>query len=280
VDESELAAKHARLEGILRSLGRVVVAFSGGVDSSLLLKVAVDTLGTPNVLAVLGRSPSLPQDGWEWAQRVVGQLGAQLHVLDTNEFSDPHYLANPVDRCYYCKTSLYRQLGELCAARGFAGIVCGANADDAADFRPGARAGIERLVRAPLAEAGLTKPEVRELSRKLALPTWSRPASPCLASRVPYGEPVTPEKLRMIDAAETFLRELGVEECRVRCHGQVARVEVPPSHLAHLAEPALAARIDAHLRELGFQYVALDLRGFRSGSLNEVVSFEVQHGLG
>jgi uncharacterized protein len=184
-------------------------------------------------------------------------------------------LANPTNRCYFCKTTLYSHLDRFIATRGLKAVVNGINADDLGDFRPGLDAAAEHHVRAPVAEAGLTKADVRALSQRLGLPTFDKPASPCLSSRVPYGEPITPEKLRMIEAAEAFLRsEFGLRECRVRHHDRLARVEVPTDAIALLAEPRNAARLDAALRKLGYQYVTIDLRGLRSGSLNEVIPLE------
>ncbi len=258
---------------LLESLERVAVAFSGGVDSTFVLKLAVDTLGPDNVLAVTGRSASLATAELEDARRLAELLGAAHLVIDTQEFDNPNYLSNPTDRCYHCKTELYDRMAEALAPRGNWVIVNGANADDLGDWRPGLKAAGEHAVRAPCAEADLTKAEIRELSAEWGLPTHDKPASPCLSSRVPYGEPVTPEKLRMIERAEAVLRENGFRECRVRHHETLARIEVPVDRLAELAEPDLRTKIDAAFREIGYQHVTVDLRGFRSGSLNEVIAF-------
>jgi len=268
---ADLDIKRAALEDRLRELGSVLVAFSAGLDSTLLLRVAVLTLGRERVLAVTGRSPSVPQADLDSAAALAAQCGAPHEFLDTHEFDDPQYRANSADRCYFCKSELYARLVPLAAARGYAAVVSGTNADDLSDYRPGLKAAAERAVRAPLAEAGLTKADIRALAAALGLSIYEKPASPCLSSRVPYGEAVTPEKLARIDAAETFLRSLGFRECRVRHHADLARIEVPAGEVARLAAPELRTRVDAHLRELGFRYVALDLRGFRSGSLNEVL---------
>jgi len=231
----------------------------------------VDTLGAGNVLAVTGRSPSVPSAELNTVKLLAHEIGVAHEFIDTAEFEDANYLANPQNRCYFCKTELYDQLVRLATERGFNAVLSGTNADDLGDFRPGLQAADEHRVRAPLAEAGIRKAELRVIAAGLGLSIHDKPASPCLSSRIPYGEPVTPEKLQRVDAAETFLRELGFRECRVRHHEQLARIEVPTNELPRLGDVELRARIDARLRELGFQYVTLDLRGFRSGSLNEVL---------
>jgi len=266
-----LDEKYAQLRQILRDLESVAVAFSAGVDSTLILKVAIDTLGPGKVVAVTGRSDSLARAEFDEAGTLAASLGAEHVVLDTDEFDNPNYLSNPTNRCYFCKTTLYMHLEQFIAERGLKAIVNGINADDLGDYRPGIEAAREHGVRCPAAEAGLTKAEIRELSLRLGLPTFDKPASPCLSSRVPYGESITPEKLRMIEAGEAFLHKLGVRQCRVRHHENLARIEVPPEFIPLLADPDQAARIDAYFRTLGYQYVALDLRGFRSGSMNEVI---------
>jgi len=264
--------KYAQLRQILRNLESVAVAFSAGVDSTLVLKVAIDTLGAKNVVAVTGRSDSLARAEFDDAGALAASLGAEHVILDTDEFEDPNYLSNPTNRCYFCKTTLYTHLERFVAERGLKAMVNGINADDLGDYRPGIEAAREHGVRCPAAEAGLTKTEIRELSRRLGLPTFDKPASPCLSSRVPYGEHITPQKLRMIEAGEAFLHEMGIRECRVRHHDNLARIEVPPASIPLLADPVQAARVDAYFRSLGYQYVALDLRGFRSGSMNELLS--------
>lgn len=270
------AAKVEEARAILRSLGRVAVAFSGGVDSTFVLKLAVDTLGQANVLAVTGQSASIASAEVEDAIRLAQAIGAEHVVIDTQEFNDPDYIANPTNRCYYCKTELYTRMKPFIAKRGFDAIVNGTNADDLGDYRPGLSAAGEHSVRAPAAEAGLTKPEIRVLSAEMGLPTHDKPAGPCLSSRVQYGESITPEKLRMIEAAETMLHELGFRECRVRHHDKLARIEVPAGQIERLASPDLRLKVDAAFRELGYQYVCIDIRGFRSGSMNEVIAFGVK----
>ncbi len=267
-----LDEKHQRLRRALRDLDRVAVAFSAGVDSTFLLKVAVDVLGPAKVLAVTGTSDSLARAELEEASALAKAIGAEHVVIETDEFDDPDYTSNPTNRCYHCRMNLYRHMERELAKRGAYAIVSGTNADDLGDYRPGITAAGECGVTSPVAEVGLTKAEVRALSGRLGLSTVDKPASPCLSSRVPYGEPITSEKMRMIEAGERFLRELGIGECRVRHHGNLARIEVAPESIPTLAEPEVAGRVNAHFCSLGYNYVSLDLGGFRSGSLNEVIS--------
>ena len=256
----------------LRGLGRVVVAFSAGVDSTFLLALAVETLGSDNVLAAMGVSPSLAERERAAGGELAKGIGAELVEVPTGEMDDPDYAANPADRCFYCKSDLFTRLGELARQRGFDAVVSGANADDTGDFRPGIRAGRELGVRSPLLEAGLTKADIRAASKAMGLETWDKPAMACLASRVPYGQPITAERLSRIERAEYVLRDLGFSQCRLRDHGPVARIEVPQSEIARVVE--LRGGIVGPLRELGYSYVTLDLEGFRSGSMNEVLKPE------
>jgi len=268
-----MTRKLETVRGTLRDLGRVAVAYSGGVDSAFILKLAVDSLGGENVLAITGVSDSLSTSERQHAQRLARQIGAEHILLQTREFENPEYLANPTNRCYFCKTELYERMRHFLSSRGPFCILSGTNADDLGDYRPGLIAADENGVRAPLAEAGLTKTEIRALSAQMGLPTHDKPASPCLSSRVQYGEAITPDKLRMIEAAESFLHRLGLRECRVRHHDKLARIEVPADRIASLAQPDIRAKIDSAFREIGYHYVTLDLRGFRSGSMNEVIAF-------
>ena len=264
-----LEHKYRRLQDILRSLRRVAVAFSAGVDSTLVLKVAVDTLGPDNVVAVTGRSASLAEGEFRQAGELAAACGVEHVVIDTAEFEDPRYLANPADRCYYCKSELYDKAVALIAERGLSAVVNGINVEDYDDWRPGLRAAAEHQVRAPCAEAGLSKRDIRDLSRRLGLPTFDKPAMPCLSSRVEIGEAITPEKLKMIERGEAFLRSLGLGDVRVRHHGKLARVEIPADRIAEFMQPEMRSKIDGELRRIGYTWVAMDLRGFRSGAMNE-----------
>ena len=267
----ELQTKFDALLDRLRGMQSVVVAFSGGVDSAFVLKVAVLAVGRERVLAVTGRSPSVPETEIAGVAGLASEIGARHEFLDTREFEDPNYLANPANRCYFCKTELYSNLVGWARERGFQAVVNGVNADDLGDFRPGLKAADEHGIAAPLAACGITKAELRQMAAHLGLSVADKPASPCLSSRVQYGEAITPEKLAMIDAAETYLRSLGFRECRVRHHDKLARIEVPAAEVGRLVDGELRDQVDRRLREIGYQYVALDLRGFRSGSMNEAI---------
>lgn len=268
--DADLARKASLLDRRLADLGSVVVAYSGGIDSALLATVAHRVLG-PRMLAVTGESPSYPAHHRALATGIAAHVGFAHEFVATDELSRPGYRANPVDRCYHCKHELYGTLTALARARGFAAVADGTNADDRADVRPGRRAAREFGVVSPLDEVGLTKDEIRALARSAGLPTWDEPASACLSSRVPHGTPIDPADLARIDAAEGILRELGFRICRVRHHGDLARLEFGRDEIARAAASPLRETIAARLGELGYRHVALDLQGYRLGGRSEPI---------
>jgi uncharacterized protein len=273
-DDSALIAQRDLLLDTLNRYGRVAVAFSGGIDSTVVAQAAHLALGD-RALAVTAVSPSLAGGELEEAEDLARRIGIRHRVIRTEEFADPNYLRNHTDRCYFCKSELYGRLASLLETLGADVIASGANADDMGDHRPGMQAASEHGVRHPLLECGLGKAAVRDLARAWGLPTWDKPATPCLSSRIAYGEPVTPERVRMIDQAEQWLRCRGLRLLRVRYHkGDLARIEVPVEDLPRLANPDVRAELVPAFRALGFQYVTLDLQGFRSGSLNAVIPLE------
>jgi len=271
-----LLAKRDRLLEILRDLGRVVVAFSGGIDSTVVAKAAFLALGD-RAEAVTADSPSVPRRELEDARQLAKQIGIRHRIVETQEFDDPDYVRNDGTRCYFCKSELYRRIETLLPELDGAIVCSGANLDDQGDYRPGLKAAADHGVRHPLQEAGFTKADVRALARHWDLPTWDKPASPCLSSRLAPGVKVTHERTARVEAAEEYLRSLGYRECRVRLHeGELARIEVPAEGLARLADPAVREGLARRFKELGFRFVALDLEGFRSGSLNDLVSLETK----
>ena len=268
-DDAPAAKEHA-LRDSLASLDSVVVAFSGGVDSAYLAYLATDLLGA-RALSVTADSPSYPDRHRQLALGLAARFNLNHEIIHTRELERPEYRANPANRCYYCKHELYTHLAAMARDRGIAVIADGSNADDRGDYRPGRQAAREFGVRSPLDEAGLTKSEIRELSRRAGLPTWNEPASACLSSRIPYFTEVTDEKLRTIERAETVLRDLGFRVFRVRHHDTIARIELGRDEIPRALEPDVADTIDRELRALGYQHVALDLRGYRLGSLNDAL---------
>jgi len=263
-----LREREAVLFDRLRGFSSLIVAYSGGVDSAFLGWAARQVLGD-RVLCVTADSPSYPDRHRQMALDVARTFGLPHEMVGTAELENPEYRANEPNRCYHCKHELYTRLTALATERGFAAVADGSNADDRGDYRPGRRAAREFGIVSPLDDAELTKDDIRELSRRAGLPTWDEPASACLSSRVPYFSEVTEEKLRAIEASEAALRDLGFRILRVRHHGDVARIEVAPDELARLVEPSMAKAVDTAIRQHGFHHVAVDLRGYRLGSLNE-----------
>jgi len=263
-----LEEKYTALRETLRSLGAVVIGFSGGADSALLAKVAYDVLGK-HALAVIALSESYPKRERDDALALAAQIGVPVLTVEARELDNENYAANPANRCYYCKAELFTHLARAAEARGIRWIAYGANHDDLGDYRPGQEAAREFGARAPLLEVGMTKPEIRHLSKALGLATWDKPALACLSSRFPYGTRITAELLARLDAAEDYLRhDLDFRQVRVRHHDTIARLEVDPAEMKRLLDPALRGQISEKLKSLGYTYVAVELGGYKSGSLN------------
>jgi uncharacterized protein len=267
--------KEQQLRKIFRELGSVVVAYSGGVDSSYVAYVANAELG-PRAICITGQSASLPSYQQAEIDRVVNDFGFHHEVIQTEELDNPSYQANNPDRCFFCKDELYGKLEAIAATRGIEAIVDGSTIDDINDFRPGRQAAKQHAVRSPLIEVGMSKSEARELSRRVGLPTWDKPASPCLSSRIAYGTAVTIERLSKVDRGEEIMREFGFREFRVRHHDTLVRLEISPAEMDRVLRKEVLDQIAARFRELGFKYVTLDLEGFRSGSMNEVLPIRIK----
>jgi uncharacterized protein len=258
------------LKALFAAMDQALIAYSGGIDSTLTAKVAYDVLGH-KALAVTANSPSLLPDDLEDAKVQAAAIGISHEIINTHELDNPHYAANPVNRCYFCKSELHDTLKPLALARGYPYVVDGVNADDLQDYRPGIQAAKERGARSPLAEVGISKLEVRQISRHLGLPWWDKPAQPCLSSRFPYGEAITTEKLQRVGRAERYLRNLGLRDLRVRSAGDTARIEIPIANIKDFVAGNDLEALVAAFQDYGFTYVTLDLEGFRSGKLNQVL---------
>lgn len=271
VASPEALLKEQRLRLLLRDMKSVLVAFSGGVDSSYVAYVATSELGPERALCVTGESPSLAAQERLETQRLATRFKFHHETLHTAEVENPRYQANASNRCYFCKSELYSKLAPLAGERGFAFVADGSTTDDLGDYRPGRAAAEEHHVRSPLVEVGMSKREVRELSKQAGLPTWDKPASPCLSSRIAYGTPVTIERLRTVETGETIMRELGFREFRVRHHDELVRLEIAPPELDRALRREVVDELAKRFRLLGFRYVTLDLHGYRTGSMNEIL---------
>ena len=269
--------KLEQLKKTLREMGTVLIAYSGGVDSSFLAVTAHEVLGQ-NSLAVFASSPVAPPMEKEAAGSLAHQFGLRFRIIESNEMDNPDFVANPPERCYYCKRELFSELKPMALAEGLKWVADGTNADDLSDYRPGRKASAEAGIRSPLLEVGLTKAEIRQLSHAQGLPTWDRPASPCLASRIPYGTPVTAETLNKIARGEKYLHSLGLRQVRLRHHGDIARIELDQPDMAKIIKTDIRQGIIEHFKALGYKYVTLDLTGYRTGSLNEVLGIANQEG--
>lgn len=275
---NELELKRRKLEEILRELGSVAIGFSGGIDSTLLIRMATEILGD-RALAVIGRSATYPTREFEEAIQLATSFGSRYRIVDTEETDDLKFRENPPDRCYFCKSELFTKLHAIAEQEGIAWVADGTILDDLGDFRPGMRAKSEQSVRSPLLEAGFTKADVRVLARELGIPSWDKPSFACLSSRFPYGQGITKENLMKVDAAETFLRDHGFRFFRVRHHDdRTARLELGPQEFDRVLDPSFREKLVRHFKDLGFSYVTLDLQGYRTGSMNEVLTEDEKRG--
>jgi len=272
--DTEIDQKLIKLKNILHSLQGVLVAYSGGVDSTFLLRYALEALGTDKVLAVIAASETYPEHEKEEALKLASELGAPYQIIHTRELEDERFRSNPKERCYYCKLELFSQLNQIAKEKGLAFVVDGSNFNDRSDFRPGNQAKTELGIRSPLQEAALTKKEIREASKRLSLPTWDKPSYACLASRIPYGTRIEPEILKKVEEAENYLRSLSFKQLRVRHHGHLARIELESQDIPKVLQDGLMDQINRRFEELGYFYVTIDLRGYRMGSLNEALDHD------
>ncbi|MDI6784812.1 MAG: ATP-dependent sacrificial sulfur transferase LarE, partial [bacterium] len=266
---NEIEKKFNQLKEILKDMGSALIAYSGGVDSTFLLKVATDTLGREKVLGVTAQSSTYPKHERDAAVQFATEFGFNQLLIDSEELEIEGFAANPVERCYYCKQELFRKLTEIAKEKGLTYVCDGSNYTDLFDIRPGMNAAKELQIRSPLQEAGLTKDEIRELSRELGLPTWDKPSFACLSSRIPFGERITIEKLKQVDAAEQFIRSFGIKQVRVRHHSEIARIEIDPADFPKLLADGNSQKVAEKLKSLGFTFVTLDLQGYRTGSMHE-----------
>ena len=262
--------KFENLKILLSDIGSAVVAYSGGVDSTFLLKVSNDVMD--NVLAVIGKSHSYPAREYNEAMRIADLLDVQYQTVVTEELEDNNYSSNPVNRCYYCKSELFNKLLLLAKKQGYRYVIEGSNVDDEKDYRPGMKAICDLGIRSPLKESGLTKDDIRKLSKEMGVPTWDKPSMPCLSSRFPYGTRITKESLQMIEQAEQYLFDLGIKQFRVRYHGNLARIEVFKDEMEYIIKSDISTKIVDRFKEIGFVYISLDLQGYRMGSMNEILN--------
>ena len=268
-----IAVARKKLDNLRKNIAGLesaALAFSGGVDSTFLLKVGKDVLGK-KFMAVTAQSPTYPKAELEFAKKKAGKLGVELLVIKTREMKSKSFTGNPPDRCYYCKGELFREMRKICNAKNIKHVIAGNNADDLKDFRPGMKAGRECGVRNPLAECGLTKNEIRLLSREMGLDTWDKPSMACLASRFPYGRNIKAKALAMVEKAERCLTDLGFAQVRVRHYGDTCRIEVLPEKISALAAPAVGKKVAERLKKLGYKYITIDIQGYRTGSMNETL---------
>lgn len=263
--------KLALLRSILQKMGKVVIAYSGGVDSAFLLKVATDTLGASNIKAILAVSPTYPSREYDRALETAAAIGVEVEIIHTKEVDDPKFVNNPVNRCYFCKHELFTKIAEYIETGQYINMIDGSNMDDLSDHRPGRKALQEKNVRSPLQEAGMTKDDIRQISKHLDLPTWNRDALACLSSRFPYGETIDLRKLQMVDSAENFLSDLGFRNIRARHEKNSIRIEVSPAQIKRIADDQIRLEIVRQMKALGYKYVSFDLEGYRQGSLNETL---------